>query len=132
MLAQQSVDDVPAVELAHGQAQANIHRFSQGIAARENTIFVDTLEPFMRIESLGTSRDDLLDNLPRYQDDYTGGLSDYEAGRLNIDDLLTRRKTLFEQEEQIAELTLLVGFNIAELCEATGKFFELLGSASGQ
>ena len=56
------------------QAEAHIHRFSHGLAARENSIFVDTLEPFMRIESLGTRRDDLLDSLPRYQDDYTGGL----------------------------------------------------------
>ena len=109
------------------QARANILRFSQAIAARENDIFVNTLEPVVRIETLTASRDDLARNLPRYQEDYDNGVSQYLTGNLNIDDLITRRSTLFDQEEEISDLTLLVGLNVAELCSATGKFFDLLG-----
>ncbi|MGB2987293.1 MAG: TolC family protein [Phycisphaerae bacterium] len=108
------------------QAEANIVRFSQAIAARENDVFVDTYEPLIRIETLGTSRDELVTNLPRYQSDYGNGVAEYVAGNLNIDDLLKRRENLFDQEEQISYLTFMVGANVAELCAATGKFFELL------
>ncbi|MFQ5414143.1 MAG: hypothetical protein ACE5E6_06755, partial [Phycisphaerae bacterium] len=68
------------------QAQANIARFKQAIAARENAIFVDTLEPLIRIETVGASRADLIANLPRFVEDYETGLRDYDAGHLNIDD----------------------------------------------
>lgn len=108
------------------QAEANIARFSQAIAARENAIFVDTFEPLTRMETLGESHRELLANLPRYQSDYDTGVAQYLAGNLNIDDLLKRRENLFDQEKEIARLTFLVGANVAELCAATGKFFELL------
>lgn len=108
------------------QAQANILRFSEAIAARENDIFVDTLEPIIRIETLGASRDELRANLPRFEADYQTGVDEYFAGRLNIDDLLKRRETLWNQQDEVARLTRLVGANVAELCSATGKFFELL------
>lgn len=108
------------------QSQSNIARFTQAIAARENQIFVDTFEPLIRIETLGQSRDELRANLPRYQDDYDTGVKDFQAGKLNIDDLLKRRETLLDQEEEVSRLTLMVGVNVAELCAATGKFFELL------
>ena len=108
------------------QAQANILRFSEAIAARENDIFVDTLEPIIRIETLGASRDELRANLPRFEADYQTGMDDYFAGTLNIDDLLKRRETLWNQQDEVARLTRLVGANVAELCSATGKFFELL------
>lgn len=108
------------------QAEASIERFKQAIADREQLIFVDTLEPLIRIETLSASRDDLRDNLPRYHDDYETGVKEYLAGTLNIDDLLKRRENLFEQEKNVAELTNVVGINVAELCSATGKFFELL------
>ncbi len=52
------------------------------------------------------------------------------AGNLNIDDLLKRRENLFDQDQEIARLTFLVGANVAELCAATGKFFELLDKPS--
>ncbi len=112
------------------QAQANIARFNQAIAARENEIFVDTLEPLIRIETLGTSREELQSNLPRYREDYAHGIEEYLNGRLNIDDLLTRRTTLFEQELEISWLKFSIGGNVAELCAATGKFFELLEQES--
>ena len=108
------------------QSQANILRFSEAIAARENDIFVDTLEPIIRIETLGASRDELRANLPRFEADYQTGMDDYFAGTLNIDDLLKRRETLWNQQDEVARLTRLVGANVAELCSATGKFFELL------
>ncbi|MCH7491822.1 MAG: TolC family protein, partial [Gemmatimonadetes bacterium] len=66
------------------QAQARIARFTQAIASRENRIFVDTLEPYVRIKTLGASRQQLIDNLPRYEADYRTGLKEYVAGRLNI------------------------------------------------
>ncbi len=108
------------------QAEANIARFSQSIAARENAIFVDTFEPLIRMETLGESRRELLTNLPRYQADYDSGVTEYLGGDLNIDDLLKRRENLYDQDREIARLTFLVGANVAELCAATGKFFELL------
>jgi outer membrane protein TolC len=114
------------------QAQANISRFAQAIAARENMIFVDTLEPLVRIDTLGASRDELADNLSRYEQDYQTGLAMYVRGTLNIDDLLKRRDELFDQQVQVSWLTYMVGANVAELCAATGKFFELLNGSPDQ
>ncbi|NOT01481.1 MAG: hypothetical protein HOP29_12730 [Phycisphaerales bacterium] len=109
------------------QAQGRINRFQQAIVARENTIFVDTLEPLVRIKTIGQSRDELIANLPKYEDDYEFGVAEYAAARLNIDDLLKRRVTWYEQELLVADHTFLIGANVAELCAATGKFFEYLG-----
>ena len=111
------------------QAQANIARFAQAVIARENEIFVDTLEPIIRIDTLGKSRDELVGNLSRFEQDYRTGLQEYVAGVLNIDDLLKRRDLLMSQENEIARLTQMVGFNVVELCTATGKFFELLSES---
>lgn len=108
------------------QSESNITRFTQAIAERENQIFVDTLEPLIRIDTLGRSRDELAANLPRYQADYDTGIDAYRTGQLNIDDLLKRRETLLTQQKEISNLSFLVGANVAELCSATGKFFELL------
>ncbi len=108
------------------QSTGLINRFKQAIAARENEIFTDTLEPLVRIETLGASRDQLMENLPRYLQDYETGVMNYFAGKLNIDDLLIRRKTLVEQQDEVSRLIFFVGANVAELCAATGKFFELL------
>lgn len=110
------------------QARASIQRFKQAIAARESLIYADTLEPLVRIDTLSASRDELQSNLRRFREDYETGLREYVAGSLNIDDLLRRRENVYDQEEEIADLTSLVGFNVAELCAATGKFFELLGT----
>jgi outer membrane efflux protein len=108
------------------QAQARILRFAEAIAARENNIFVDTLEPIIRIETLGASRDELAANVSRYHDEYHTGTEEYLSGRVTIVDLLIRRESLWEQQREISRLTMVVGFNVAELCAATGKFFELL------
>ncbi len=109
------------------QARASIARFKKAMEARESLIYADTLEPLVRIETLSASRKELIDNLGRFQEDYRAGVTEFVAGNLSIDNLLTRRETLFGQEEQIAELANAVGANVAELCSATGKFFELLG-----
>lgn len=111
------------------QAQANIARFQQAIAARENAIFADVFEPLTRIETLGQSRLELIARLPRFQEDYADASSQYLKGTFSIDDLLQRRQNLFDQNQEISRLTFLVGANVAELCAATGKFFELIGDA---
>lgn len=121
-----AVDTRVTDSLTH-QAQANIARFKQAITARENVIFVDTLEPVIRIDTLGASKEALTDNLRRLAEDYETGISEYLAGTLNIDDLLKRRDDFADGEFEIARLGFLVGANVAELCSATGKFFELLG-----
>ncbi len=108
------------------QAQANIHRFNQAIARRELAIFVDTLEPLIRLETVGLSRTELIANLSGFRENYRTGVDEYIAGRLNIDDLLTRRENLFNQQQQVTEATFLLAVNVAELLSATGKFFELL------
>lgn len=113
------------------QAQASIARFKKAIEARESLIYADTFEPLVRIETLSASRKELIDNLGRFEEDYRVGMREFVAGKLNIDDLLTRRETIFDQEEEIARLANFVGANIAELCSATGKFFELLGEPIG-
>ncbi|MGD2110333.1 MAG: hypothetical protein PVI86_13210, partial [Phycisphaerae bacterium] len=78
------------------------------------------------------SRRELERNLPRFQNDYRQGLEEYFEGKLNIDDLLTRREELFWQEYEISRLKYLISANVAELCAATGRFFELLdGQGNG-
>ena len=113
------------------QAQANINRFTQAIAARENAIFTNTLDPIVRIDTLSTSREELIANLPRFVQDYEAGIEAYVAGTLNIDDLLKRLENVLGQEADISSLTSEVGSNVAALCSATGKFFELLNDADG-
>lgn len=108
------------------QAQSNIGRFQQAIAARENTIFADTFESLIRLDTLGESLTHLFANLPRFERDYAEGVESYRKGALNIDDLLKRRETLFMQQQETSRLRFLLGANVAELCAATGKFFEFL------
>ena len=128
-----SVVDPRVTDSLIRQSESNIARFTQAIAERENQVFVDTLEPLVRIETLGQSRDELIENLPRYQTDYDTGVGAYRLGQLNIDDLLKRRETLLQQQQAISDLRFLVGANVAELCSATGKFFELLnGEGQGR
>ena len=95
-------------------------------AVRENAIFADVFEPLIRIETLGESRKELVASLPAFQKDFEAGLRQYFKGSFSIDDLLLRRANLFGQQAEIARLTFLVGVNVAELCSATGKFFELI------
>ena len=123
-----SAVDARVTESLVRQAEANITRFKQALAARENEIFVDTFEPLLRLETVAKSREELIANLPKYEEDYTSGVTEYLAGRLSLDDLLKRRENFFDQQQEIVGLTFLLGANVAELCAATGKFFELLGS----
>jgi outer membrane protein TolC len=108
------------------QAEANIGQFREAISARERAIFVDTLEPLIRLDTIGASRDELISNLPRYEEDYRKGVEDYLAGTLNIDDLIKRREDLYYRQQNINSQTYLLGANVTQLCTATGKFFELL------
>ena len=113
------------------QARANIERFSQAIVSRQNSIYAATLEPLIRIETLGASRDALTKNLHMFHEDYHAGVTAFIAGELNIDNLLKRRELTCNQEQEIGQLTLMVGINVAELCTATGKFFELIDEPTG-
>ena len=121
-----SAIDPRVVESLAREARSDIARFGQAITARENRIFVDTLEPLVRIDTLGASRDELLANLPRVEGNYADGLRAYKDGRLSIDNLLKRRRDIFDRQEEVSYLTFMVGANVAELCAATGLFFELL------
>ncbi len=112
------------------QAQADIERFGEAISARENTIYVNTLEPFIRNAQLTVTRQELIDNLSKYQQDYETGVSEYLAGNLNIDDLLKRRGDLWEQQRTITRQAFFMGVNVAFLCAETGKFFELLNGGA--
>ena len=114
------------------QAEANIERFQHAITARENHIYVNTLEPLIRLDSLGASRDELTANLPRYEQDYRQGVEEFLAGQLNVDDLLQRREDLFDSQQRISTHTYLLGANVTQLCEATGKFFDLLEEWNGR
>ena len=114
------------------QAEGRIARFRQAIVARENNIYVSTFESWLRIQTLNTSREELARNLPRFEQDFRHGLREYQAANLNIDDLLTRRATLFDQEQEIARLIQFAGANVAELCSATGTFFDLLEARGGE
>ncbi len=125
-----AVDPRVTTSLA-SQADARIARFKQAIIARENDIFVDTFEPIVRIETLTAGRGELVRNLPRFQRDFATGLEEFTAGTLNIDDLLKRREELFDQEEDISRRTFVIGANVAELCSATGKFFEFIQQDNG-
>jgi outer membrane protein TolC len=108
------------------QASADIERYTEAMAARENTIFINTLEPQRRNVQLAQTQQELIDNLPRYQTDYESALAEYLAGRIDIDSLLRRRADLYYQQEEIARQALYMGYNTASLCAETGKFFELL------
>ncbi len=121
-----SVIDARVTSSLIRQAQADIERFGEAIAARENTIYVNTLEPFIRNAQLAATRQELTDNLPNYRQDYETGVADYLIGNLNIDDLLKRRRDLWEQDSTIATQAFYMGVNVAFLCAETGKFFELL------
>ena len=126
-----SIVDARVTGSLQRQARASIERFKYAIEARTSLIYADTLEPLIRIDTLGASRDELAQNLQRFNEDYHTGVESFFTGGLNLDDLLTRRELIYKQEEEIAELSWLVGVNVAELCAATGKFFELLGLPPG-
>ncbi|MFH1416884.1 MAG: hypothetical protein ABII12_01155 [Planctomycetota bacterium] len=120
-----AVDDRVTSSLIR-QASADIERFSEAIAARENAIYVNTLEPLVRNRSLAKSNDKLREGLRKYEQDFKSGIDEYVAGTLNLDDLITRRRKIFEQQEVIARQSFYMGVNTSSLCAATGKFFELL------
>lgn len=108
------------------EALASIKRAQQAIRARRNDIYVGALAPLTRMRTLTTNIEQLTANLDRYVRDYNTGLAEYARGKLNIDDLLTRRANLFEQQQAIIESKKRFGVSVARLCAATGKFFELL------
>lgn len=126
-----AVDPRVTTSLAR-QAEARIARFQQAIVARENAIFVDTFEPITRIDTLTMSRDTLASTLPDLRQDYLTGIEAYVADTLNINDLLSDRRNLFRLHQNVSDTTFRIGANVAELCAATGKFFDLIGHPDGE
>ncbi len=108
------------------QASADIQRYNEAIAAREDAIFVNTLEPKYRNDQLRRTQQELTENLVKYEADYQTGARAYLAGELSIDDLLQRRADWHAQHEEIAQQAFFMGMNVSSLCAETGKFFELL------
>lgn len=108
------------------QARADIERYNEAIAARENAIYVNTLEPVARNIQLRETRQDLIDALPDYISDYQDGVQAYFARKININDLIQRRADLYSQEVEIARQAFYMGVNVSSLCAETGLFFELL------
>jgi outer membrane protein TolC len=121
-----SAVDTRVTESLMRQAQANMSRFNEAIAGRENAIYTATLEPLVRLDTLGQSRLDNIENLPLYEQDYRTSVDEYLTGNYTIDDVLTRRNNLYDQQEEVNRLTFLLGANVSELCAATGLFFEIL------
>ncbi len=114
------------------EALANIERNQQAIRARENNIHVGTLDPMIRMKTLTLNIKHLTSNLDRYRRNYDEGLARYRQGELNIDDLLSRRQELFSQQREIINSKRRVGGAIAQLCSATGMFFDLINEHNGQ
>lgn len=79
-----------------------------------------------RAFAVALSTDPEIVNLSCYRADCDTGVEEHIAGKLNTDDLLTRREVLSEQEEEIANLAEFIGFNVAEPSEAIEKLFEQL------
>jgi len=114
------------------ESLANIERSQQAIRARENNIYVGTLDPMIRMKTLTLNIKHLTGNLQRFQRNYEEGLARYRQGELNIDDLLSRRQELFHQQEEIINTKRRVGDAVAQLCSATGTFFDLINEHNGR
>ena len=112
------------------EALANIERNREAIRARKNEIHVEAIGPMVRLDTLRTNVAKLTQNLPRYVEDYEKGLAEYDRGALNIDDLLARRRTLAEQQTQIVHARQDIVVDVARLCAATGKYFDLVAEAT--
>jgi len=112
------------------EALANIERNREAIRARKNEIHVEAIGPMIELSTLRTNVVKLTQNLPRFAEDYQNGLAEYDRDALNIDDLLARRRTLAERQTEIVHARQDIVVNVARLCAATGKYFDLLDEAT--
>jgi len=108
------------------EASADMARYQQDILQRRNEIYVGAFEPLVKCKSLASNITDTQRNIERYRSDFAAGVEDYLAGRMNIDDLIRRRQSLQEEEIKLADARSEYGVNMANLAQATGKFFEIL------
>jgi outer membrane protein TolC len=108
------------------ESSADIARYQQDIRQRRSEIYVGAMEPIIRARSLTSNMADTKRNIERYRGDFVVGLEQYFAGRMNIDDLIRRRESLMNEEIALADARTEFGVKMAELAQATGKYFEIL------
>jgi outer membrane protein TolC len=108
------------------EASADIARYQEEILERQSEIYVGAMEPLIKFEPLTRNMADTQANIQRYRSDFAAGVQDYLAGRMNVDDLIRRRRSLMDEEIQLADARSTFGLKMAELAQATGKFFEIL------
>jgi len=111
------------------EAAATVARFQQAMLARRNDIHVGTIEPLIQAQTLKSNIEDIRRNIDRYKNDYQTGLEAYFKGQMNIDDLIQRRRNLFNEKQDLILSKSRLGQRMADLASATGKFFELLEKA---
>lgn len=108
------------------EASADIARFQEEIARRRNEIYVGAMEPLIKAGSLTKNMVDTKRNIERYRNDFAIGMEDYFAGRMNIDDLIRRRQSLQDEEIKLADARNEFGGKMADLAQASGKYFEII------
>jgi len=108
------------------EASADIARYQEEVLERQNEIYVGAMEPLIKSASLTKNMADTRRNIERYKSDFAIGVADYFAGKMNIDDLIRRRQNLQDEEIKLADARNEFGVNMANLAQASGKYFEIL------
>jgi outer membrane protein TolC len=108
------------------EASADITRYQEDILRRQSEIYVGAMEPLIRFDPLTKNMADTRRNIERYKSDFAIGVADYFAGKMNIDDLIRRRQSLQDEEIKLADARNSFGVNMANLAQASGKYFEIL------
>ena len=108
------------------EASANVAQYQQAITRRRNEVYVEAFEPLAKIQALEQMIPALRDNVERYRQDFQTAVEDYFAGRMDVDDLVSRRQDLLAQEFELSMRKSEMGSRMASLAGATSKFFELL------
>jgi hypothetical protein len=108
------------------ESTADVARYQEEIVQRKNEIYVGAMAPLIKAGPLTRNIADTQRNIERYRSDFAIGLTDYFADRMNIDDLIRRRQSLQDEEVKLADARNEFGVEMADLAQATGKYFEIL------
>jgi outer membrane protein TolC len=108
------------------EASADISRYQEDILRRRSEIYVGAMEPLIKFEPLTRNMADTRRNIERYRNDFAIGAANYFAGKMNVDDLIRRRQSLQDEEIKLADARDEFGVNMANLAQASGKYFEIL------